>query len=133
MQAERELLQREAEVRQREAELLAIERDRQLQNERAPPPTEQRPEVPSDPLMMAFLERIKYRRYRWEDFDDVVFAPDLQISRDMVGLMTESRYAADIAYFLGKNPQITAEIASAIAGLTKVVTETLEKHHEPGG
>ena len=27
--------------------------------------------------------------------------------------------------------QVTAEIASAIAGLTKVITETLEKHHEP--
>jgi hypothetical protein len=26
--------------------------------------------------------------------------------------------------------QVTAEIASAIAGLTKVVTETLEQHHE---
>jgi hypothetical protein len=31
------------------------------------------------------------------------------------------------------NLQVTAEIASAIAGLTKVVTETLEKHHEPAG
>ena len=29
--------------------------------------------------------------------------------------------------------QVTAEIASAIAGLTKVVTETLEKHHETPG
>ena len=28
------------------------------------------------------------------------------------------------------NLQVTAEIASAIAGLTKVITETLEKHHE---
>ncbi len=31
------------------------------------------------------------------------------------------------------NLQGTAEIASAIAGLTKVVTETIEKHHEQGG
>ncbi len=31
------------------------------------------------------------------------------------------------------NLQVTAEIASAIAGLTKVVTETIEKHHEQGG
>ena len=30
------------------------------------------------------------------------------------------------------NLQVTAEIASAIAGLTKVVTETLAKHHEQG-
>ncbi len=30
------------------------------------------------------------------------------------------------------NLQVTAEIASAIAGLTKVVTETIEKHHEQG-
>ena len=41
----------------------------------------------------------------------MVFDEELQISLDMVALMAESRYAADIAYYLGKHPEESARIS----------------------
>jgi hypothetical protein len=40
-----------------------------------------------------------------------VSADGLQINDDMVALMAESEYAADIAYYLGKHPDEAARIS----------------------
>jgi hypothetical protein len=73
-------------------------------------------EQPAQPATAAVVDRfmaaIKYRRYRWPDFDATVFRPDLPMTQDMVGLMAESPLAADIAYHLGKNPGEAAAIAA---------------------
>jgi hypothetical protein len=58
-----------------------------------------------------FQRAIKDRRSRWPDFDSVVFAPDVPLTADMLGLMAESRYAADIAYYLGKHKEQAAAIS----------------------
>ena len=62
-------------------------------------------------VALRFSEAIKYRRYKWDDFDDVVMNPDLKISLDMVALMAESQYAADIAYYLGNHLEESKEIS----------------------
>lgn len=51
------------------------------------------------------------RKHLFADFEQVVFAEDLVISDSMVELMAESPFAADIAYFLGKNKSESARIA----------------------
>jgi antitoxin component of MazEF toxin-antitoxin module len=58
-----------------------------------------------------FMRAIQYRRYRWADFDKVVFNTDWPVSPDMVALMAESPYAADMAYYLAKHPNESADIA----------------------
>jgi hypothetical protein len=70
--------------------------------------------VPTEitPAQTRFLDAIKYRRFRWADFDAVAFAPDVPMTEDMIGLMAESRYAADIAYYLGKNKGRAAQISA---------------------
>lgn len=63
-------------------------------------------------ILQKFDQAIRYRRYRWKDFDQVVFAPDVSISMDMVGLMAESPIAADIAYYLGTHKDDAARISA---------------------
>jgi hypothetical protein len=58
-----------------------------------------------------FMRAIQYRRYRWADFDKAVFNTDWPVSPDMVSLMAESPYAADLAYYLAKHPNESAAIA----------------------
>jgi hypothetical protein len=53
----------------------------------------------------------KYRRYKYEDFNEVVYDDNLSITLDMIALMSESEYAADIAYYLGKHPDETAAVS----------------------
>jgi hypothetical protein len=58
-----------------------------------------------------FMKAIQYRRYRWADFDKAVFTTEWPVSPDMVALMAESPYAADMAYYLAKHPNESAAIA----------------------
>ncbi|WP_333609518.1 hypothetical protein [Arsukibacterium sp.] len=50
---------------------------------------------------------------KWADFDEVVTAPDLAITNDMVKALAETDDPAAVAYYLGKNK----EEAKRIAGL----------------
>lgn len=50
-------------------------------------------------------------RSRYADFDAVVSAPDLPISQGMAQMIYTSEAAADVAYHLGKNRELTAYIA----------------------
>jgi hypothetical protein len=63
------------------------------------------------PEQKQFKDAIMYRRFKWPDFDQVAFAPGVQVTADMLGFMAESRYAADIAYYLGKHQGRSAQIA----------------------
>jgi len=108
--AEIKRMQAETELLQEQREAIA----RQSRSEQRVEPQDSTPTLPpnySDRLRDTFLERIKYRRYRWTDFDEVVFAEELQVSDDMVALMNESRHTADIAYYLGKNPEVSSTIS----------------------
>ena len=58
-----------------------------------------------------FMKAIQYRRYRYADFDKAVFNTEWPVSPDMVALMAESPYAADMVYYLAKHPNESGAIA----------------------
>ena len=67
-----------------------------------------------------FMEAIKHRKHRFADFDLVVIHSKTPVTPEMLALMAESPYAADIAYYLGKHPEQSGAIAQmqpAEAGL----------------
>jgi hypothetical protein len=94
-----------------QAELLRQQSQSLSQQSQQPQSSQPPPPKPSPEAAQRFLEAIKYRRYKWADFDAVVFRDDLEVTPDMVGLMAESRYAADIAYYLGSHPDVSSKIA----------------------
>ena len=51
-------------------------------------------------------------RTRYSDFDAVAFSDTVTITKDMANHIMQSDVAADVTYFLGKNPEIAAEIAT---------------------
>ena len=46
------------------------------------------------------------------DFDEVVNNPSLQVSKTMADLLLDSENSAQIAYYLGKNPSLSAKIST---------------------
>lgn len=54
----------------------------------------------SDTRLDKWLISAQPRMHLYKDFDKVVFAPDVPISESMIDLMSDSQYAADIAYYL---------------------------------
>jgi hypothetical protein len=100
---------REAEYRRQAEEAQRREFERQQQQQQQQQQALQAPasapqSSDKDEIVSRFGNAIKYRRFRYKDFDEVVFNQSLQITEDMVALMSESEYAADIAYYLGNHP-----------------------------
>jgi hypothetical protein len=58
-----------------------------------------------------YWKAIKYRRYHWPDFDQVVFRDNVHITMDMLGLMAETDHAADLTYYLATHADSTAYIS----------------------
>ena len=89
----------------------------------------QRLDAQSQARVARFMEAIKHRRHHFADFDQVVIRGNTPATPEMLGLMAESPYAADIAYYLGKHPEeskaITlmapAEAASAVRHLAATI------------
>lgn len=48
---------------------------------------------------------------KYEDFSELVLNNDLKISDSMVDILVTSEIAEDVLYYLGKNPDISADIA----------------------
>ena len=110
-QLENDLLAEE--LRRARAQSASVTTDQAVAREPAPGAATPSSSVPKNEqlLLEKFQTAIRYRRYRWKDFDEVVFAQDLKISMDMVGLMAESPNAADIAYYLGTHKEEAASIS----------------------
>jgi len=51
-------------------------------------------------------------RTRYADFDAVAFSDQVTITQDMAGLIVQSDVAADVSYYLGKNPKIASDIST---------------------
>lgn len=66
-----------------------------------------------EPSLRAFSRRIAGARERIGDFDTVALNPDLPVSEAMAATIARSERGAEIAYHLGRNP----ELARRIAGL----------------
>jgi hypothetical protein len=80
-----------------------------------------------DEIISRFENAIKYRRFRYKDFNEVVYDEGLQITVDMVALMSESAYAADIAYYLGKHPNEATAVSQMELPQAGAAIFTLEK------
>lgn len=72
--------------------------------------TRQQQEV--EKLHESYTKQTEQARQAYEDFDDVVQDPDLPISQAMAEAIMRSTNGADVAYYLGKNPDQAARIAS---------------------
>lgn len=72
--------------------------------------TRQQKEV--EKLHEGYTKQTEQARKAYEDFDDVVQDPDLPISQAMAEAIMRSSNGADVAYYLGKNPDQAARIAS---------------------
>ena len=58
-----------------------------------------------------FMEAIKSRKDLYPDFDKVVLHGNAPVTSSMLALMSESPYAADIAYYLGQHQEQSGAIA----------------------
>jgi hypothetical protein len=58
-----------------------------------------------------FMQAIKPHKHRFADFDQVVFHSKTPLTTEILAVMSESPYAADIAYYLGKHPEQSGAIA----------------------
>ena len=63
-------------------------------------------------LHESYTKQTEQARQAYGDFDDVVQDPDLPISQAMAESIMRSTNGADVAYYLGKNPDQAARIAS---------------------
>lgn len=58
-----------------------------------------------------FMEQASGARSKYQDYDEVVQNPSLPITRVMAQVIQESDAGAELAYFLGKNPQVADNIS----------------------
>ena len=58
-----------------------------------------------------FKERLDEGKKRWKDFIEVIANPAIQITAPMVAVLQDCEKAAEITYYLGKNPTEAAKIA----------------------
>jgi TolA-binding protein len=88
-------------LRQMEEQQRAQERQRQQQIEERQ--RQSQPVNQPDPIIDAWLKAAAPRMGLYPDFEKVVFSAEVAITTDMIRLMTPSPFAADIAYYLGRN------------------------------
>lgn len=93
-----------------------------------------------DEVIKKWIAAAQPRMHLYVDFREIVFAPDVRLTLPMIQIMSESRYAADIAYFLGGDKKTALQISlmeppaaraemSRIEGLIRD-KELLEAHEE---
>ena len=63
------------------------------------------------PEVAKFMSAIKPRKGLFPDFDQVVLHGNAPMTMSLLGLISQSPYAADIAYYLGKHPDESGSIA----------------------
>lgn len=61
-------------------------------------------------VFKSYNEKLIEARARIEDFDEVVGASDVTVPKDVILAIPEMENGPDVAYFLGKNPDICAEL-----------------------
>ena len=59
----------------------------------------------------AFQEKAEKATEKYSDFQEVVSNPDLRISNEMAEFIQDSSVGTEVAYHLGKNPDLSAKIS----------------------
>lgn len=137
LQAER-IRAQQLQNQQMEEQLRQLRQKAELERQQRDKPTpkqdsDQGPQI--DPIISAWLKAAAPRMGMFEDFEKVVFAADVAINVDMIRLITHSKYAADIAYYLGTNKieslaisqMNLAEAARAIQSIENRIVATAAK------
>ena len=62
-------------------------------------------------LVEKFMAAVKPRQWHYADFDQVVLHGKAPMSAQVMELIAQSYYAADIAYYLGKHPDQSMTIS----------------------
>lgn len=108
-----ELLREERRVLEQQRRALELENERRARELAAPitPEPERTPAQSNADTLQKFLAAAAPRRQLYPDFETVAFSKDVQITDDMVWIMAQSPFAADLAYYLGKHPERAAEIS----------------------
>ena len=83
-----------------------------LAKEREAKESQTRQQQEAAKLHESYTKQTEQARQAYGDFDDVVQDPDLPISQAMAEAIMRSTNGADVAYYLGKNPDQAARIAS---------------------
>jgi len=83
-----------------------------LSKEREAKESQNRQQREAAKLHEGYTKQTEQARQAYDDFDDVVQDPDLPISQAMAEAIMRSNNGADVAYYLGKNPDQAARIAS---------------------
>jgi hypothetical protein len=73
-----------------------------------------------------FMAAIKPRKDMYPDFDKVVIQSNTPMTQGMLGMIAQSPYAADIAYYLGQHPEQSAGIAKAPAQQAQAAIKQIE-------
>jgi len=112
MNAQAQAEQAAAQRRLVEEQIRAMQLENQKREEAAK--QAQRPQTVTDspPHLIAWFKAAQPRMHLFPDFQQVVFSQDVAISDDMVKIMASSRFAADIAYYLGTNKMESVAIKS---------------------
>lgn len=79
----------------------------------------------------AFVEQVEDARERFADFDAVAFNPSLAMTDEMAELVKRSDVAADLAYHLGSNPHVAADIAAQTPVMAAMALGRLEASLTP--
>ncbi len=138
MQGQREALemqrmQQETERIRQETERMRLEneqRRRQIEEARkrtdSQAKEDQARRTTDDDAIKKWFEVAQPRMHLHSEFNRVVFAPDLRLTIPMIQIMTESKYAADIAYFLGNNKPTALEISNMDSARARTAISVIE-------
>ena len=134
-----------ADIRRQALEDAALEKEIQIRNlqiqqlrqdieQKSPQPLQNSntPRNRDQEIVQQFNEAVKYRKYRFDDFDAVIHNDDVPFNIDIIGIISESPYAADIAYFLSKNIPLTRHISRLELPKAAAALMAIERKIESG-
>jgi hypothetical protein len=130
---EMQRMRQETERIRQETERMRLEneqRRRQIEDARRLAETQVREDqarrVSDEVAIKKWFEVAQPRMHLHSEFNRVVFAPDLRLTIPMIRIMTESKYAADIAYFLGNNKPTALEISNMDSARARTAISVIE-------
>lgn len=92
------------------AKWIARQEYKAVQRESAEASRKSADETRKSALQEAFAAQVEDARSRMADFDAVVFSSQIPITAAVQDAILESDMSADVAYYLGKNPEVAARL-----------------------
>ncbi len=109
-----------------EADPNAANRQREILQEQQKLEDKRRSDEQQRAQIDKFLAVVKPRKWHYLDFDQVVIHGKAPMSPQVLALIAQSYYAADIAYYLGKHPDQALIISRMPAANASQAVKTIE-------